>query len=304
MSKALMVIMPGNELFGSHLSSAMDAEIAGLENRRFPDGESYVRFETAPQDRDIIILCTLDRPDDKVLPLLFAAHTARDLGARSVGLVCPYLAYMRQDRRFKPGEAVTSRQFASVLSAHFDWLVTVDPHLHRHTSLSQIYSIPAVAVHAAPLIATWIGSSVERPVLIGPDAESEQWVAAIAQQVGAPHTVLTKVRRGDRDVEVSVPDLVRWGGHTPVLIDDIVSTARTMIAALRHLVAGGTRRVDCIAVHGIFAGNAYRDLMRAGASRIVTCNTIAHESNAIDVTDAVAEALLHAAQNRSGLRAE
>jgi ribose-phosphate pyrophosphokinase len=299
-SKALLVIMPGNGAFGTRLASVLDAEIAELEHRRFPDGETYLRFVTAPQGRDVTILCTLDRPDNKVLALLFAAQTARELGARSVGLVCPYLAYMRQDRRFKPGEAVTSKLFATVLSAHFDWLVTVDPHLHRRSSLSQIYFVPAVVVHAAPLIAAWVGPSVERPVLIGPDAESEQWVRAVAEAAGAPHTVLTKVRRGDREVEVSVPELERWSSHTPVLVDDIVSTARTMIATLTHLAAAGARPAVCIAVHGIFAGDAYGDLKRAGATRVVTCNTIPHESNAIDVTDAMAEAVLQVAPGSWG----
>jgi ribose-phosphate pyrophosphokinase len=114
----------------------------------------------------------------------------------------------------------------------------------------------------------------------------------VAEEAGAPHTVLTKIRRGDREVEVSVPDVERWRDRTPVLVDDIVSTARTMIATLKHLSAAGARPATCIAVHGIFAGDAFGDLMAAGASRVVTCNTIPHESNAIDVTDALAAALL------------
>ena len=80
-------------------------------------------------------------PNEEVLPLLFAAATARELGVPSVGLVSPYLAYMRQDRRFKPGEAVTSREVAKLLSDAVDWLVTVDRHLHRYGSL-EIYRIP------------------------------------------------------------------------------------------------------------------------------------------------------------------
>ncbi|MFZ5932450.1 MAG: hypothetical protein ACOY15_14725 [Pseudomonadota bacterium] len=76
----------------------------------------------------------------------------RSWGARSVGLICPYLAYMRQDTRFKPGEGITSTYFANALGRHFDWLVTVDPHLHRHKSLPEIYTMPAAAAHAGPTI--------------------------------------------------------------------------------------------------------------------------------------------------------
>jgi ribose-phosphate pyrophosphokinase len=291
MSKPLLAVLPGNEQIGSRLADRLSADVAELDVRSFPDEETYLRWRTSPKGRDVVLLCTLDRPDGKVLPLLFAAAAARDLGAASVGLVCPYLGYMRQDRRFRPGEAVTSAHFAAVLSAHCDWLVTVDPHLHRHGSLSDIYSVPATAVQAAPLIAEWIATLIERPVLIGPDEESAQWVAAVARRIDAPHTVLRKTRHGDRDVDVSVPDLERWRAHTPVLVDDIVSTGRTMIATLQHLADKGTLPPTCIAVHGIFAGAAYRELIDAGAGRVATCNTIAHDSNAIDVSGALADAI-------------
>ncbi len=259
--------------------------------RHFPDGESYVRIDAPVADREVILLCTLDRPDDKLLSLLFAAGTAKELGAVRVGLVAPYLAYMRQDRRFQAGEAVTSVHFARLLSASVDWLVTVDPHLHRRSGLDEIYSIPARVVHAAPIVSAWILQHVAAPVLVGPDAESEQWVAAVADAVGAPYVVLRKIRRGDREVEVSVPEVERWRARTPVLVDDIISTARTMTETVGHLKRVGLAPPVCIGVHAVFAGTAHADLAAAGAARIVTCNTIAHESNTIDVSDPLAEAV-------------
>lgn len=100
--------------------------------------------------------------------------------------------------------------------------------LHGNPLLTWIYSIPTAALHAAPAISTWIREAVKNPVLIGPDSESEQWVAAVAQDAGAPFVVLDKTCRGDRDVEVSIPHVDRWRDRTPVLVDDIISTARTM----------------------------------------------------------------------------
>jgi ribose-phosphate pyrophosphokinase len=291
MSRALLAVLPGNDAFGARLAAELRADTADLELRSFPDGETYLRWRTPLKGRQVVLLCTLDHPDGKLLPLIFAAASARDLGAASVGMVCPYLGYMRQDRRFQPGEAVTSAHFAAVLSAHSDWLATVDPHLHRHSSLSAIYPIPATAVPAAPLMADWIGRTVDRPLLIGPDEESRQWVGSVARELDAPYTVLRKTRRGDRDVEVTVPDLERWPDHTPVLVDDIISTGRTMIAALHHLAGSKTPPPICVAVHGIFAGGAYRDLLEAGASRVATCNTIPHESNVIDMSAALAHAV-------------
>ena len=280
---AALVAMPGNEALAQVLANRMRIDHIHLELRRFPDDESYARFRDDPRGRPVAILCTLDRPDAKLLPLTFAAGAARDLGATSVGLVAPYLAYMRQDRRFLSGEAVTSKHFARLISTMFDWLITIDPHLHRRHGLSEIYSIPTRVLHAMPLLASWIKENVAEALLVGPDAESDQWVAATASLVGVPHVVLQKTRRGDRNVQVTLPPIERWRDRTPVLVDDIISTGRTMIEAIGHLARAGMRPAVCVGVHGVFAGNAYEELREAGAARVVTTNTIIHPSNAIDV---------------------
>lgn len=282
--KPVLLALAGNESLAQVLAQRLDAELGRCTLRRFPDGESYLRIETALAGRTVILAATLDRPDDKLLPLLFAAGTAKELGAERVGLVAPYLAYMRQDRRFQSGEALTSAHFARLLSTSVDWLVTVDPHLHRRSSLGEIYSIPTSVMHAAVLVSDWIRQHVAAPLVVGPDAESDQWVTAVANAAGAPYVVLQKIRRGDREVEVSVPDVERWRTRTPVLVDDIISTARTMIETAGHLHRAGLAPPVCIGVHAVFAGDAYESL-RVGAARVVTCNTILHTSNAIDVSD-------------------
>ena len=283
--------LPGNERFAAALRARLGCGETRLHWRRFPDGESYLRFEDSPAGRQMILACTLNDPDAKAQALLFAAGTARELGAASVGLVAPYLGYMRQDGRFKEGEAVTSALFARQLSAGFDWLVTVDAHLHRLRTLSEIYTIPARDVSAAAGVAAWIRANVERPLVIGPDSESERWAAAVAAGAGAPHIALKKVRSGDRDVRIEAPPLEDWRGRTPVLVDDIISTARTMAAAARLLAERGFAPADCVAVHAVFAGDALDVLRAAGVARIVTSNTIEHATNAIDVSGEVAGAV-------------
>ena len=114
----------------------------------------------------------------------------RENGARSIGLAAPYLAYMRQDTEFRPGEVVTSRHFAQLISEQFDWLVTIDPHLHRYPTLEAIYTIPAVAATATDAIADWISQNVNDPIVVGPDEESRQWVDRIATLAGARSIVL------------------------------------------------------------------------------------------------------------------
>jgi ribose-phosphate pyrophosphokinase len=97
---------------------------------------------------------------------------------------------------------------------------------------------------------------VEKPLIIGSDSESEQWVAAVAKDIQASYSVLEKVRHGDKDVEITLKDLDTWKGCRPVLADDIISSGRTMIAAVRLLVYLGWQAPVCIAVHGLFADNS------------------------------------------------
>ena len=286
--KPVVIAMPGNEHLTDELAAHLGLKRGVATVRRFPDGESHVRVETSVEGRHAFIVCTLDGPDDKLIPLLLLACAVREAGALSVGLVAPYLAYMRQDRRFQPGETISARHFAAWISRHFDWLATVDPHLHRVSDLSQVYSIPSRVVHAADTVARWVRSQVRQPLLIGPDEESAQWVGDVARRADAPFVVLTKTRRGDRDVEVSVPEVDRWRSYTPVLVDDIVSTARTMIATVGHLRRTGLAAPVCVAVHAVFAQTAFEDLRAAGAADIVSCDTIPHPSNRIALAPAIA----------------
>lgn len=288
----IVLPMPGSERFGQ-----MGRDLGGtsglVQVHRFPDGEGRVRLTGAIRGEDVALVAGLERPDEKVVALLFAAATARDLGAVSVGLVAPYLPYLRQDRRFRAGEGVSARYFCRLLSAAFDWVVTVDPHLHRIGALDELFTIPAEAAHAAPLLAEWIARTVEAPLVIGPDAESLQWAGAIAQLIGAPHAVLAKRRAGDRRVEITLPDLAAYAGRRPVLVDDVISSGETLAAAVRALRGAGWPAPVCLAVHPVFAGGAEEVLSAAGAAAVVTCNTISHPTAVLEV-----QGLLTAAVDR------
>ena len=281
----ILFALPGNETLTQKLAARTGAAIGKAEIRRFPDGESFVRIDSDVKGKKVVLVCTLDRPDEKLLPLLFLSRTAMEMGAKCTCLISPYLAYMRQDKRFHPGEGITSEYFAELVSGFAETLTTIDPHLHRRSSLGEVYSIPTTVEHAADRISDWIKENVKNPVLIGPDSESEQWVSEVAKNADAPFIVLLKIRHGDKDVEVSIPHVAEFKEHTPVLVDDIISTARTMIETVQHLKNAGMRLPICIGVHAVFAGDAYAQLLASGVDSIVTCNTIAHESNGIDISD-------------------
>ncbi len=287
--KTILFSLPGNQELTAQLAKKMNAEIGECQLRKFPDGESYTRILSDVKGKCVVMVCTLHEPDEKLLPLYFLSHTAKSLGAMCTCLVAPYLAYMRQDKVFHEGEGVTSTYFGKLISGFADSLTTVDPHLHRISALGQVYDIPNRVIHAADAISKYIKENIQNAVLIGPDSESEQWVSDVAKKAGVPFTVLQKVRHGDRDVEVSVPDVEKYKEYTPVLVDDIISTARTMIETAEHLKNAGMKPAICIGIHAVFSGNAYQDLWDAHVGNIVTCNTVPHRSNGIDLSDIIAK---------------
>lgn len=291
MNRPLYFSFPGNESLAQRICTAIDGEVGEWEVREFPDGETYTRFHTPVAGRDIVFFAPLDHPNAKFLPLYFAAQIARENGAARLGLVIPYLPYMRQDAVFKPGEGISSGHFARLLSQCCDWFVTVDPHLHRHKSLDEIYTCKTTVIPAAPVVAEWIRASIAHPVIVGPDEESAQWAQHVAQLVGCEAIVLRKERRGDRDVTVSMTQDLDMSAMTPVLVDDIVSTARTLRSATLQLHQHGAKPPVCIGVHALFAGDAHAALYTAGVESIVSCNTVMHTSNRIDLSGVIAEAV-------------
>ena len=288
---AVVLALPESASLGRRVSELAALPLGIAESRQFPDGETYLRIDSECANKSVVLVCTLDRPNHKVLPLVFLADAARALGARRVGLVAPYLAYLRQDRQFRHGEAVTSRTFARLLSGYADWLVTIDPHLHRYHTLSDIYEVPNRVVHAAPALAAWIAAHVDRPVVVGPDEESAQWVTDVADRVGAPGVVMRKTRRSDQIVEVSAPDMEAYRQHTPIVVDDVVSSAQTMVETVRRLVAAGLRPPICVAVHALFSDTAEQAILDAGAARIVTTTSVPHSTNMIDVVPLLISAM-------------
>lgn len=285
------VAMPGNEAMARALAQATGGSWLRAEVRRFPDRESHVRLSEPVEGLKVVVVCTLDDPDPKTVPLILAAGAARDNGAACVGLVAPYLAYLRQDAVFGTGEPLSARHYGRLLAGVFDSLITVDPHLHRIDRMGDIFPGPVVVVQAAPLLADWVLANVQRPVVIGPDAESRQWVAEVAERAGAPWTLMEKQRLGDETVRLRLPDLSEYRGRTPVLVDDIISTGVTLTQAAMELRRLGFAPPVCLAVHALFAAEAAWSSLRAAASRVVTTDTVPHPSNGVSISRAIAEAL-------------
>ena len=272
------------------LARSLQLPCAAIEARAFPDRESLLRLPVEIPER-VILFRSLDDPNGKLVELLLAAETARRLGAREIILIAPYLSYMRQDMEFVPGQAISQTIIGRFLASLCDTLITVDPHLHRVTDLcTAVPTRRAITLGAAPSIGRFIAGQCERPLLVGPDAESEQWVRQAADAIGADHLVARKVREGDTRVHIQLPDF-EYQGRNVVLVDDMVSTGHTLMGAATLLHARGAARVDAACTHALFGTDTQRALEQAGIARIWSTDSILHPSNRIALTEIFAQAV-------------
>ncbi len=290
MTDTLLLAFDDERALAEELAQALGVPLDFVTRHRFPDGELRLVLPK-PLPARVILLRGLQQPNEKLVELLIAAPAARELGARALTLVSPYLAYMRQDMEFTPGEAVSQRHIARLLAAQFDRVLTIDPHLHRIASLDEV--MPAgtgLALSAAPLLGRWIAERVPGALLLGPDEESGQWVSEAARAGGLDHAVGRKVRHGDHAVSLALPE-VEAQGRAVVLLDDMASTGRTLIGAAQGLLARGAASVDVAVTHALFNGDALPALQAVGVRHVWSSNSVPHASNAVSVVPLLAATL-------------
>ncbi len=291
---ALLLHFEDERAAAQRLAQACGIPAASIESHRFPDEELRLRLPVDAQGKlpeQLVIYRSLDRPNDKLIELMLVARQARELGSGKLILVAPYLAYMRQDMAFHPGEVVSQKVVGRFLADLFDAVITVDPHLHRIRTLDEAIALPhAISLSGAPMLAQLIARHHDRPLLIGPDAESAQWIEAAARVHGFDHGVCTKERHGDKQVAITLPT-VPVHGRAVVLLDDVASSGRTLAVAARLLRDAGAASVDVAVTHALFAGDALDVIQSAGVAHVWSTDCIAHPSNAIEMAPALAQAL-------------
>lgn len=285
-------------IFGGEHSLALAKKIAAhkkakcysLDLKKFPDGELYIRFPVEVRGEEVVIVQSMQpQPNDGLLHAYFACETAKDLGAKKITVVAPYIAYMRQDARFNPGECVTN----VIVGKMFNTVkfLTIDAHLHRTREITKLFGPGAQHLTSNSVVAQYIKKNFKNAVILGPDWESFQWAEKIAKMIHLPVTVLEKKRFSSRKVEVKMKIPIDFKGKNVVIVDDIISTGNTMIKACKLVKSLGAKSVHAIGVHGLFAEGALDKMKRNGFSSIVSTNTTENPVAKIDVSGVIAEKL-------------
>jgi ribose-phosphate pyrophosphokinase len=267
------------------LSKVTGAEFIQASIKHFPDGEAYVRIEMDSLDDDVVIVQN-SHPDSNLVEMLLLSNAARGLGASRIIMVIPYFGYARQDRRFNPGEALSAQVMLRHMEIESDKLLTVD--LHKPDILKWFTKAPSKDVSAAPSIGRYFqGRGIE--LVLAPDIGAAGRAAEVAKMLGAETDHLIKTRLSGTEVNIA-PSQVEAKDKRVLIVDDIISTGGTIIAATHELKRLGAKSVTAACTHGLFTCGALERL-KAVCDIVVCTNTLESEASKISVAQEIAQAL-------------
>ena len=285
---------PTSEPLASKVANELGLVAGKLEVRRFPDGEKYLRVLTDVQGQHVAVIQSIHHtPDELLFEYLLLADTLKDLGATKVTTFIPYFAYARQDERFKPGEALSFRTVSKLIeSVGTDEIYTIDMHQHRVVKSSEVFKIPSHNLSAMPLLADHIRKlgKLHNPLVIGPDAEAEQWAKLAAERLDTDYDVFLKTRLGDAKVEVR-PRKSNANGRDVLIVDDIISTGGTIVEAVKILHGQGAGRVQVACTHPILAPGALEKIKETGVDDVIGTDTVPSPISVVTVAPVIAEQL-------------
>jgi ribose-phosphate pyrophosphokinase len=272
------------------LSVRLGLPLGEVEVHHFPDGESFIALP--PDLPEHVLFCrSLNRPNDKLIELLLSARTAREFGAKRLTLIAPYLCYMRQDFANRPGVAVSQRHIGRLLADLFDDVITVDPHLHRIDRLDLAIPLDhAISLKATVPIAAFLKQQFTAALLLGPDSESRQWTATLAEMTGFTFQVAEKIRLGDTEVSLKLP-AADYRGQPVVIVDDMASTGRTLAKAAELLREKGAAEIYAVVTHALFCGDAEYVIREAGVKTLWSTDSIDHPTSCIMLDGLLADAV-------------
>ncbi|MEM0116960.1 MAG: ribose-phosphate diphosphokinase [Conexivisphaerales archaeon] len=291
-----MLIVPGSGSFdlASKVSRLIRCDLLEFESRSFPDGEKYIRIKGDCRGEAVYIIQSMYKnPSDFALEYVFLVDAVIGAGAEKVIGVFPYLPYLRQDTRFKVGEALSSKVFIDLLeSSATSMAYVVDPHLHRFKSIDMLFNIPAFNISAMPDLAEYVATNYELhdTLVVAPDEEAEQWASLVANRLGLNYVVATKTRFGDFSVEINHKDF-SVNGKDVIIVDDMVSTGGTLSKMTTELKNLGAENIIGLVTHGLFVNGAYEKIISSGMKTIITTDTVPNDYSLVSVAPLIARSI-------------
>lgn len=279
------------ESLGIRVADELRARMMAIESKIFPDGESYLRFAEEFSDQDLVVIKScFPQQDKRLVELLFILDAAKELGAKRTIAVVPYLAYARQDKRFRPGEVVSNSSVGKLLGAvGADLLVTVD--VHQKESLKN-YQTRTVNVSAMPLLAEHLkGMRLSQPYILAPDKGASAHAQLVASILRTDYAYFEKQRdRVTGQIVTSERDL-KLDGRDAVILDDIISTGTTIANVAKIAQKCGAQKIIAACTHALLVGDALETMKRGGVTEVIGTDTISSLVSRVSVAPAIADSL-------------
>ena len=252
---------------------------------RFPDGECYTRLDTESLNDDVAIVQNT-YPDGNLIELLLIEDAAKRLGAKSITVVIPYFGYARQDRVFKNGEPESAKVMCEIIGLKADRVITVD--LHKEDTLGY-FKCKTKDIKAAEAIADYfMDKGID--IVMSPDIGAAGRAKDVGTRMGVSYDHLNKTRISGTEVQIK-PANSNCEGKNILIVDDMISTGGTIMAATEQLKAAGAKSVVVACTHGVFINNALPRLKESALDCVYCCDTLESEVSTISVAKIVANAL-------------
>lgn len=284
----------------AHVAEELNDDLCYVETKKFPDGERYLRVDGNIDEEVTVIQSTGYPQDENLMELLFLIANLKDLGAKKVRVVVPYMGYARQEKRFHDGEAVSAKIVANLIqSAGTDEFITFNIH---EKCVLDFFDIPTTNISAMGAIAEYIDKKIdEKPLIVAPDKGAYPFAQEIAGILECECTYLSKVRLGPDNVETRIVDVEGSSDETvnvdsvkdkkAFIIDDIIATGGTIVNAVKILKEYGAKSVDVCCVHPILVNGATMRIYSAGANSVISTNSLSADSSRVSLAKSIANVL-------------
>ena len=288
-----MIIIPGpaSTELGRKIADILKIEAIPVEFKRFPDGESYIRFDGNVENEHVVIVQTTSPPqNERLIQLFIIADNAKDQKAKSITAVIPYFAYARQDKRFRSGEAFSVKTLMKLLEkCGVDRIITVNSHNPTilRTFKIHIDDLPAISLLAEHFKKKGFDGAFS--LSLGKKA-LDTAVQANKVLEGGYGCISTQRNRVTGKVTIEKESL-SVKNRNVIIFDDIISSGGTMIKAVKLVKAEGADRVFAACVHPLLIGNSKDRILKSGADEIVGTDCVPSPVSVVSVAPLIAEAL-------------
>ena len=286
MKETLIFSLSSSKQLCKEICNFLNLPEGKISVKHFADGEVLVELEETVRGRDVYIVQSTCNPvNENLMEVLVACDCLKRASAHSVNLVIPYFGYARQDRKAKARQPITAKLVADLLqTAGADRVITLDLHAAQ---IQGFFNVPIDDLTAIPMMGQYFkAKNLEDVVVVSPDHGGTTRARKLADILDAPLAIVDKRRPKPNVCEaMNVSGDVR--GKNAILVDDIVDTGGSLVAAAQIVKDNGAKTVHFAATHGVLSGPAMERIRDSALTEVIVTNTVPLSDEKKAITDKV-----------------